>query len=458
MALMVDGASLEETRERVLAWFAEAGRDLPWRATRDPYRVLVAEVLAQQTQAARAAAAWPRFLERFPDVATLAAAAPAEVLRAWQGLGYNRRALALHRTAQAVEGRGGWPDTVEGLAGLPGVGPYTARAVACFALGRRVAPVDTNVARVLARSLAGADPAQLSPAARQRLADQALPPPAHGPAVAGAPDPSGRAWTWSSALMDVGALHCRPRPRCEGCPLAPSCRWRALGPAAPPPRPRAQAPFATSDRRWRGAWPAPPTAWTGPPGPTPCRRPPPTGPPAGSTPSWAAWRPRAWSPPAPMAVCTCPVRERRGRGAGRRPGWWRPTARTRPWSSRVPGPAGGRCRGRCGARSGRGPAPQGDRGPGRRSRPGGRPGRWLPPAARGRWWPRTFAALARRPGPRPAGRWSGGRPARPWSGRARHSGRACRGGPGRRPAPAGRAARRPAPGRRRRPAAFEGLR
>jgi len=250
---MVDGASLEETRERVLAWFAEAGRDLPWRATRDPYRVLVAEVLAQQTQAARAAAAWPRFLERFPDVATLAAAAPAEVLRAWQGLGYNRRALALHRTAQAVEERGGWPDTVEGLAALPGVGPYTARAVACFALGRRVAPVDTNVARVLARSLAGADPAQLTPAARQRLADEALPPPAHGSAVPGAPDRSGSAWTWSSALMDVGALHCRPRPRCEGCPLAPSCRWRALGPAAPPPRPRAQAPFATSDRRWRGA-------------------------------------------------------------------------------------------------------------------------------------------------------------------------------------------------------------
>ena len=253
MALMVDGALLEETRERVLAWFAEAGRDLPWRATRDPYRVLVAEVLAQQTQAARAAAAWPRFLERFPDVATLAAAAPAEVLRAWQGLGYNRRALALHRTAQAVEERGGWPDTVEGLAALPGVGPYTARAVACFALGRRVAPVDTNVARVLARSLAGADPAQLTAAARQRLADAALPPPAYGPAVPGAPDPSGRAWTWSSALMDVGALHCRPRPRCEACPLAPSCRWRALGPAAPPPRPRAQAPFATSDRRWRGA-------------------------------------------------------------------------------------------------------------------------------------------------------------------------------------------------------------
>jgi A/G-specific adenine glycosylase len=239
MALMVDGVLLTETRERVLAWFAEAGRDLPWRATRDPYRVLVAEVLAQQTQAARAAAAWPRFLERFPDGATLAAAAPAEVLRAWQGLGYNRRALALHRTARAVQERGGWPDTVEELAALPGIGPYTARAVACFALEHRVAPVDTNVARVLARSLTGADPAQLTPAARQRLADLAM--------------PEGQPWAWSSALMDVGALHCRPRPRCQGCPLAPSCRWRALGPDAPPPRPRAQAPFATSDRRWRGA-------------------------------------------------------------------------------------------------------------------------------------------------------------------------------------------------------------
>ena len=241
MASMVDGALLEATRERVLAWFARAGRDLPWRATRDPHRVLVAEVLAQQTQAARAAAAWPRFLERFPDVGSLAAAPPAEVLRAWQGLGYNRRALALSRTAQAVVERGGWPETVEELAGLPGVGPYTARAVACFALGLPVAPVDTNVARVLARSLAGTDPAELTPAARQRLADQALPPPA------------GTAWAWSSALMDVGALHCRPRPRCQGCPLEPTCRWRALGAAAPPPRPRAQAPFATSDRRWRGA-------------------------------------------------------------------------------------------------------------------------------------------------------------------------------------------------------------
>jgi A/G-specific adenine glycosylase len=236
---MTDPTLLEDARARVLDWFGRAGRDLPWRATRDPYRVLVAEVLAQQTQAARAAAVWPRFLERFPDVAALAAATPAEVLRAWQGLGHNRRALALRATAQAVVERGGWPDTVEGLAALPGIGPYTARAVACFALGHQVAPVDTNVARVLARALTGDDPGGLGPAARQRLADAAMPP--------------GRAWEWSSALMDVGALHCRPRPRCQECPLEARCRWRALGAAAPAARVRAQGAFRTSDRRWRGA-------------------------------------------------------------------------------------------------------------------------------------------------------------------------------------------------------------
>ncbi len=237
----LDPGGLAEVRAAVLGWFERARRDLPWRRTRDPYRVLVAEVLAQQTQAERAAAAYPRFLERFPDVEALAAASPAEVLRAWQGLGYNRRALALRACAQVVAARGGWPGTIAELAELPGVGPYTARAVACFAFGQDVAPVDTNVARVLARSLAGADPGQLGAAARQRLADEAMP--------AG----TGQAWAWSSALMDVGAAHCRPQPRCDGCPLALRCRWRALGAAAPPPVPRSQPRFATSDRRWRGA-------------------------------------------------------------------------------------------------------------------------------------------------------------------------------------------------------------
>lgn len=232
-------ARLAEVRELLLDWFDRSGRDLPWRRTRDPYRVLVAEVLAQQTQAERAAEAFPRFLDRFPDPPALAAASPAEVLRAWQGLGYNRRALALRACAAAVVARGGWPATVEELATLPGIGPYTARAVACFALDQDVAPVDTNVARVLARCLTGADPSQLTPARRQRLADAAL--------------PSGRAWAWSSALMDVGAAHCRPKPRCQGCPLALRCRWLDLGGDAPAARPRAVGRFSTSDRRWRGA-------------------------------------------------------------------------------------------------------------------------------------------------------------------------------------------------------------
>jgi A/G-specific adenine glycosylase len=235
----LDPVRLDRVRDLILGWFAGTDRELPWRETRDPYRILVAEVIAQQTQADRAAAGYLRFLTAFPDVEALAAAAPGEVLRVWQGLGYNRRALALRSAALAVAERGGWPQSLEGLAALPGVGPYTARAIACFAFERDAAPVDTNVARVLARSLLAADPADLSPAARQRLADTAL--------------PRGRAWDWSSALMDVGQAHCRPRPRCEGCPAEAACAWRALGAEAPPARVRTQEPFAGSDRRWRGA-------------------------------------------------------------------------------------------------------------------------------------------------------------------------------------------------------------
>src|SRR6476620_5320039 len=132
----------------VLTWFAVNGRDLPWRHTRDPYAILVSEVMLQQTQVSRVVPRWEEWLQRWPTVEALATASPADVIRAWQGLGYNRRALNLHRAARAVA-EGGWPDD---LTELPGVGPYTAAAISNFALGRAVLAVDVNVRRVLERS------------------------------------------------------------------------------------------------------------------------------------------------------------------------------------------------------------------------------------------------------------------------------------------------------------------
>ena len=171
----------------LLGWFAEHGRDLPWRRTQDPYAILVSEVMLQQTQVERVIPRYLAWLERWPTVAALATAPAADVIREWQGLGYNRRGLNLHRAAQkiAVEG---WPDD---LTQLPGVGPYTAAAVANFALGRDVLPVDTNVSRVQERT--GHD---FTPTAGQ-------------------------------ALMDLGATVCLARiPRCEICPLASACPSR----------------------------------------------------------------------------------------------------------------------------------------------------------------------------------------------------------------------------------------
>ena len=173
--------------ETLLAWFAAHARDLPWRHTRDPYRILVSEVMLQQTQVARVVPRYLAFLERWPTVEALSGARPAEVIREWQGLGYNRRALNLHRAARRIAAEG-WP---EDLTELPGVGRYTADAVARFALDRPVLPVDTNVRRVLERT--GAD---------------------FGPASA-------------HALMDLGATVCLARvPRCDACPLADRCPSR----------------------------------------------------------------------------------------------------------------------------------------------------------------------------------------------------------------------------------------
>ena len=173
----------------LLAWFHEHGRDLPWRRTRDPYAILVSEVMSQQTQVERVLPRWHRWLERWPTVDSLAAAGTGDVIREWQGLGYNRRALALHQAAQVVATHG-WPTD---LTDLPGVGRYTADAVACFAFGRGVLPVDVNVRRVSLRT-----GHSFSPAAAQ-------------------------------ALMDLGKAVCLARiPRCDVCPLADACPSRGL--------------------------------------------------------------------------------------------------------------------------------------------------------------------------------------------------------------------------------------
>jgi A/G-specific adenine glycosylase len=196
--------------QALLAWYASNRRALPWRSTRDPYAILVSEVMAQQTQIDRVVPRWQRWLERWPTVEALAAAPASDVIREWQGLGYNRRALALHRAAQQVAADG-WPDD---LTELPGVGRYTADAVACFAFGRDVLPVDVNVRRIQERT-----GAEFGAAAAQ-------------------------------ALMDLGATICLARiPRCGECPLAQACpsRGRRYEPL------RKQRPFEGSFRQRRAA-------------------------------------------------------------------------------------------------------------------------------------------------------------------------------------------------------------
>lgn len=237
-----------EARDAVLAWFDERGRPLAFRRTSDPYAILVSEAMAQQTQAARAAAYWERFMDRFPTVGNLAEATPADVLRQWQGLGYDRRALALWRTARIVidEYGGHIPSNVAALEALPGVGPYTARAVAALAFGLPVGAVDVNVRRVLGRIVAG-DPADLTRVEIQRIADEVV--------------PRDRPGSWTHAVMDVGATVCRPRaPRCDACPAQAWCRFAATRPATTPapesPRPvggrQPATPFASTTRWLRG--------------------------------------------------------------------------------------------------------------------------------------------------------------------------------------------------------------
>ena len=212
-----------ETLQRaLLAWYGEHGRDLPWRRTHDPYAILVSEVMLQQTQVARVLERYEPWLERWPTPGALAAAPAADVLRAWSGLGYNRRGLNLQRAARRVVELGEFPREIGELERLPGVGPYTARAVACFAFGAQVTALDTNVRRVLARSLGTTDVAP----------------------------PRGRAWQWNQALFDLGARVCLARvPRCAACPLSASCpsRGRTFAPV------RRQGRFEGSRRQERAA-------------------------------------------------------------------------------------------------------------------------------------------------------------------------------------------------------------
>jgi len=212
-----------EMRTAILAWYDTRGRLLPFRVSRDPYAILVSEVMAQQTQIARVAGEWEAFLTIFPTVDRLAAASPADVLRAWRGLGYNRRALNLWRAARIVvdEHGGELPSDVAALERLPGVGPYTARAVAAIAFGTRVGAVDTNVRRVLGRVVAG-DAAAMTAATLQALADSSV--------------PADRPADWTHAVMDVGATFCRSRnPDCPSCPARNWCRYAASDAPAPAP-------------------------------------------------------------------------------------------------------------------------------------------------------------------------------------------------------------------------------
>jgi A/G-specific adenine glycosylase len=210
----------------LLDWYARVRRPLPWRATRDPYALLVSEVMLQQTQAARVVPYYEAFLARFPDPQALASAEARDVLAAWSGLGYNRRALALQAAARHVAAHG-WPDD---LTRLPGVGPYTAAAVASFAFDRQAVAIDTNVRRVLERFDGIArQPKALAARARELV-------------------PAGEAAAFNQAMMELGATVCRPRaPRCPECPVRSGC---AGGPVTP--RRRGAERFEDSDRYVRG--------------------------------------------------------------------------------------------------------------------------------------------------------------------------------------------------------------
>jgi A/G-specific adenine glycosylase len=230
--------------EPILGWYAASARDLPWRRPgTSAWSILVSEIMLQQTPVARVLPAHAAWMARWPAPAALAAATPADAVRQWDRLGYPRRAIRLHAISGVLVSQHGGqvPASAEVLATLPGVGSYTAAAVASFAFRQRHAVLDTNVRRVLGRLVTGvALPPAATSAAERRLAESLLPP-------AGA-----QAARWSVAVMELGALVCKAaRPACASCPVAGLCAWRRAG--SPPPAARRAAPgYAGTDRQCRG--------------------------------------------------------------------------------------------------------------------------------------------------------------------------------------------------------------
>ncbi|MBA3368471.1 MAG: A/G-specific adenine glycosylase [Geodermatophilaceae bacterium] len=231
--------------QRVLDWYAGAARDLPWRHSGvSAWAVMVSEVMLQQTPVVRVLPMWTAWMARWPSPAALADDSPAEAVRAWGKLGYPRRAMRLHAAAQQVVTRfaGNVPSAVEDLESLPGIGAYTARAVAAFAFSARTPVVDTNVGRVLARAVHGRAQAGPSVAAADRAKMELL-----------LPAEPARAAVFSVAVMELGALVCTAAaPDCPACPIRPDCAWQLAGaPAHAGPRRRSQR-FEGTDRQVRG--------------------------------------------------------------------------------------------------------------------------------------------------------------------------------------------------------------
>lgn len=226
---MIEAASVAERNAALLGWYRTSGRSLPWRGEPDPYVTMVSEAMLQQTQVDRVIPKFLSFMKAYPNVASLAEANTDDLLALWSGLGYNTRALRLRDAARQVRTTG-WPTTAQAMRSLPGVGPYTAAAIASIALGEDVAAVDTNVRRVVSRWMG-------EPLSGQPLDEVAT-------AIVGTP-----AGEWNQAVMDLGATLCRPsNPQCESCPVTSWC----VDPEVYDPPPR-QAAFKGSRRQLRGA-------------------------------------------------------------------------------------------------------------------------------------------------------------------------------------------------------------